>query len=268
MNYENYEGTAIDPETFGQLDADTEQAEVTETADIETEEVVDDVAKDVEVENEQIETPVVEETQSTSFNVDGIGEVSVDDIKEWKNGHLRQSDYTKKTQELAKQREQMQDAVNLYNYMKERPYLIDSIKQAENNPEVLRKSAPTQENQKLQELLYNQKAMETDLKLTELHNKYGDFDDAELFQTAVDMNVKDLEFALKAVLFERKSDVDTKEITKQELEKELEKNRDVVSTVVSTKRSNIKSTPKLTAQEKHIANELGISEREYLKWKN
>ena len=108
MNFENYEGTAIDVEMFNPVEGniettpiDSTETGVTETADPTNEGIV-------------TETQTQESGNDTGeIEIPGIGKVSTDEVKEWKQGYLRQSDYTRKTQELAHQREQLQNAEQL-----------------------------------------------------------------------------------------------------------------------------------------------------------
>ena len=58
---------------------------------------------------------------SNEVEIEGLGKVTFDDIKEWKQGHLRQSDYTKKTQVLAREKQKAKDALELYDYLKANP---------------------------------------------------------------------------------------------------------------------------------------------------
>lgn len=266
MDMNEYQGTAIDPEIFRQVEvAEPEQMDANETIATETEEnPVSDVA------NETVEEPVStpEPTEPTKYNIEGVGEFTADELKEWKNAGLRQSDYTRKTQELARQREELKDASNIYNYLKEHPYIIDSINRTEGNPTEFTQSAPTPERQMIQKLAYNQKAMQTDLKLTELHQKYGDFDETQLFQTAVDKKIEDLEFVLKGMMYDNKrSDASSVQTAKEQLRAELESDRDTVSTIISSKANKKGHKPSLTPEEKKVAANFGLSESEYLKWK-
>jgi hypothetical protein len=48
--------------------------------------------------------PNQEQEQDIVYDIPEFGEVSRKQLEEWKNGYMRQSDYTKKTQELAEQR--------------------------------------------------------------------------------------------------------------------------------------------------------------------
>lgn len=256
---ENYLGTAIDPEVFSDIQdnepADT-QTEVGETVAL-TETQVEEPTQEVEPSNEPVK-----------YNIPGVGEFTADEIKEMKNSGLRQSDYTRKTQELARQREEMKEAQTLYEHLRANPNLIDAIKQAENNPSgVFANNAPTPERQLLQQLAYNQKAMEVDMKVSELKRKYGDFNESLLFEEATKLNTDNLEFVLKGILYDNVST--STESAKEQLKAELEANRNIVgTTVVSTKQTKPKQTSSgLSEQEKRIAAALGLTESEYAKWK-
>ena len=91
-------------------DSQIEEQPVEEVEEIEVEEIIEEEISESE-----------ETNQPDVFDIDGIGEVTVEEIKEWKQGNLRQSDYTKKTQAIAKEREDLEDALELYNYLKANP---------------------------------------------------------------------------------------------------------------------------------------------------
>ena len=265
---ENYEGTAIDPETFGQLDADTEDDSLDEEVDYDDE--IDEEIDEPESAQEDNDETNEEERQS-SFDIEGIGTVTADEIKEWRNSGLRQSDYTRKTQELAQQREELKDAAAVYDYLKAHPYLVDSIKQAERNPQ-FNQIAPSAEKDAIRGLQYQVQSMRVDSELQSLHEKYGDFDEDALFRTATENKTNNLEMVLKSMMYESKPDTSTVEQLKKqlrdELKAELEQNRDTVSTVVTNKSSKRRSTPRLTKEEKHVAEMMGMTPSEYNKWKN
>lgn len=69
-------------------------------------EVQEDQANDELEEDGTDETDEAEEIEELFFEIDGE-EVSLNQIKEWQQGSLRQSDYTKKTQAIAVEREQV-----------------------------------------------------------------------------------------------------------------------------------------------------------------
>ncbi|MGL4774541.1 MAG: hypothetical protein ACRC2K_13350 [Clostridium sp.] len=52
----------------------------------------------------------------SDFEIDGE-KFTVDEIREWKKGNMRQADYTRKTQELSKQRKEAEEALGVYNYL-------------------------------------------------------------------------------------------------------------------------------------------------------
>lgn len=266
---ENYQGTAIDPEVFGQLDADTEEDEVIEEGDIDDD---NDIEEEIEVEPEstpeQDNDVEPEQVSQSSFHVEGIGTVTAEQIKEWRNSGLRQSDYTRKTQELAEQRAKLTDAERVYDYLKAHPYITETIKAAEQNPQ-FNQIAPSAERDAIRGLQYQVQSMRVDSELKQLHEKYGDFDEDELFKNATESGVNDLEMVLRSTLYDaNKVDYSAIEEAKKQLKEELEKERDTVSTVVTSKSSKKSKAPRLSNEEKHVAQMMGLTPREYAKWKN
>jgi hypothetical protein len=256
---ENYEGTAIDTAEFTSTDA----PEVQPTEVPQTEDVVETVAPEVQ------ETTTQQPIEVTEIEVPGIGKLSIDEIKEMRQGALRQSDYTKKTQELALQRQQLKDAEELFNYLKANPQLVEAMKAAEQNPNPTVLNRATPEAEMIQQIAYNQKAIEVDMKLNQLKGKYGDVDEIELFKKATELRTDDLEFVYKALQYD-KSTIDKDAIiaeAKAQLKAELEANKGAVTTIVGNKPATQIQTPSpLTAEQKRIADAMGLSEDEYRKW--
>ena len=123
----------------------------------------------------------------------------------------------------------------------------------------------------LRQLAYNQKAMETDMKLNVLRQKYGEIDEVALFNKASELHTDDLEFVYKALNYNT-SQFDERaaiEKAKAELKAELEANKGIVSTTVSTHQSSVpaQSSVSLSPEEKRIAAAMGLSDSEYAKWK-
>ena len=265
--FENYEGTAIDTSLFNETESVEPEVQPIENP-VQTEETTETVAP-----SEDIEESVVEESaEPLEFNIDGIGTVTAEEIKEWRNGNLRQSDYTRKTQELARQREEAKDAMELYNYLRMNPQVVEAMKLAEQNPNsVAYRTAPTQENEMLKQLAYNQKALETDLKLSSLKQKYGEIDEVALFNKAAELKTNDLEFVYKALNYDG-NHIDEQaliEKAKEQLRAELTKEKDAVSTVVSTQQSApIEQKVTLTSEQRRVAEGMGLTESEYIKWMN
>lgn len=265
MNFENYEGTALETSMFEEVEPAAVENVQTEEPVVETVVIEENPVDDTTVVNPEPATP-------EKYNIAGVGEFTAEEIREMKNGGLRQSDYTRKTQELARQREELKDARELFEYLRANPHIVEAMKQAEQNPQsVAYRKAPTPESELLREIAYNQKAMETDMKLSALKQKYGDVDEVALFQKATELHTDDLEFVYKALNY-NKTQLDERSViekAKAELKAELEKNREAVGTTVTTRQS---STPtptqsSLTDQERRIAAAMGLTESEYAKWK-
>lgn len=263
-NLENYEGTALDTSEFADVQPEdtSEQTEdiVDETVAAETENVVDDSTKETE------------NAEPVRYNIDGVGEFTADEIREMKNGSLRQSDYTRKTQELAKQRDELKDAQELYDYLRTNPHIVNAMYDADNNPNsIVSRASLSVESQMLRDVVYNQKAIETEMKLNDLKQKYGDIDEVALFEKATEMHTEDLEFVYKALSFDnsRIDERDLIEKAKAELRAELESNKGIVSTTISSNSSSQSMQTKidLSPEEKRVAAAMGMSYAEYAKWK-
>ena len=216
---------------------------------------------------------VVEENQPEKVHIEGLGELTIDEIKEFRNGYLRQSDYTKKTQELARQREEAQDALEVFNYLRNNPHMVNALMEMDkgSNPQhVQNVQKITPEATMMRQIIHTQKAMEVEMKLNDLKNKYGEIDEVSLLSKANELKTEDLEFVYKALQFdainERQKTLEQQSV--QNLKAEIDANKKAVSTIVGTKQSNVvKQTPSLTDDEKRIASLMCISENEYLKWK-
>ena len=256
MSLENYEGTAIDT---SQINPEVQPIEEPQQTDVA--ETVEPTMNEGNI--------ATEPAEPERYNIPGLGEFTADEIKEWKQGNLRQADYTRKTQELARQREELRNAEELFNYVRENPHLIEAMKQAEKgNPPTIQRVSP--EYQMIQEIAYNQKAMEVDMKLSALKEKYGEIDEVALFNKASELRTEDLEFVWKGLMAENDAtDIEAlKEQLKAELKAELEYDKNSVSTTVGTTQSAQPQRTNITlsADEKRVASAMGMSESEYIRW--
>lgn len=273
MSLENYTGTALDTEVLENFVQPEPEPTTEPTTGTEDNNVPQTESTAVEGEATPTENaiPQVESIATpTTYNIDGIGEVTAEDIKTWKQGNLRQSDYTKKTQELARMREESKEAIELVDYLKNNPHLIQGLMAIEKNVDARLLNTATNENSAIRDIAYRQRAMETDMKLNDLHTRYGEFDDVALLQKATDLRTDDLEFVLKAISFDG-SQVDRKaliEEAKRELIEEIENNKKATSTIVSSRTSVpvTNTAPTLTAEQKAVAAGMGMTEKEYAKW--
>ena len=243
----------------------------TETIETQTEpEVVDTTVEDsgaTEVQTEEVEV----DNQPDTVHIEGFGDYTLDELKEFKNGYLRQSDYTRKTQELARQREEANDALEVYEYLRNNPHLVNALMQMDNGQvnSVVQKATP--ENAMMQQILHTQKAMEIEMKLNDLKSKYGnDIDEVVLFQKANQLKTEDLEFVYKALQYDNlvAQQASAVQAAATQMQAEIDANKSAVSTIVCTNQGAITRPQKsLTDAEKRVAAQMGISEADYLKWK-
>lgn len=215
---------------------------------------------DVEVKEEptqiDVADPVSEPTPEplSKFNIEGLGEVTVEEIKEWRQGNMRQSDYTRKTQELARQRKE-----------------LEQVGVAPNIPPQTQFQPNTQQPNPFMDRLVSLEQefanRELDNMITSLKSKYSDFDEVAVLNTAWEKNLTDLEFVYKALKAEQpKDEVSLREQIKQEILKELSANKASTSTII-TGEVNTQQAPvvSLTNQELIIAKNMGLTPEEYAK---
>lgn len=247
-----------------------------------------DLFSEEPIENPQVEEPsteevvvdngepeeggeIVEEPADDKVHIEGFGDFTVDELKEFRNGYLRQSDYTRKTQELARQRQEAQDALELYDYLRDNPQMVEALMKMDNgaNAQTIQRATP--ENAMMQQIIHTQKAMEIEMRLNELKSKYGnDIDEVALFQKANQLKTNDLEFVYKALQYDNllAEKQQAQQTAANSLQAEIDANKKAVSTIVSPRQSNVVTqTPTLSADEKRVAALMGLSESDYLKWK-
>lgn len=252
---------------------DTEIMDLVQPSAVEEVTAVDAPA---EVTPENTEVGTVEEVSTTpavvEYDIEGVGKLTLEEIKELKQSGLRQSDYTKKTQEIARMREENAEALELYEYMKSNPQLVSTLQAIEGgnvNP-VMNK--PNVENALLKEVYYNQKSMEIDNKVNNLKTKYGDVDEVALFNKATELGTEDLEFVYKALKYDGQT-IDRQSLieeAKAQIMAEIASNKGKTATMVATNPATNnfnKTTASLSPEETRVAEQMGMTPSEYLKWK-
>lgn len=221
-------------------------------------------------------TPVEQPTTplTTEYEIDGIGKVTPEQIKEWHSAGLRQSDYTKKTQEIARQKEELREAQELFEYLKANPHLVKQLEDAEGRPvDRTVVNTVTPEHQMVKEVYFNQMSMQIDKQLGDIKDKYkvDTIDEVSLFNKAREMGTNDLDFVYRALNFNTGT-VDERaliEKAKEELRKEFAQTKGTVQTIVTSPSGNpIMTTGTLTEQEKRVAAGMNVSEADYLKWRD
>ena len=96
--------------------------------DLETGEEIKKEVTPPAVETPKAETPAPPATpEDPEFDLGEGKKAKLSQIKEWEKGTMLQSDYTKKTTELAEQRKEVQDLMNLAEYLKSNPAKLKKV---------------------------------------------------------------------------------------------------------------------------------------------
>lgn len=216
----------------------------------------------------QTEAPAVEDKKVEApikFNIPGIGEV---DVEELKNGYLRQTDYTKKTQEIATMKNEVKDAVTLFEFMRANPEIAKMV--VEKAPHV---KGVSKEEKRIQELENEVNLQKRNAEIAELTAKDKSFNLVEVEAVMEQRGLKTLNDAYKIWKADKGSTetIDLEAITKkirEDVLKEIGANVDTRTTVGGGTGAPESAAVELTAAEKKIAKALKIPEAEYIRYKN
>jgi hypothetical protein len=204
-------------------------------------------------------------TVPDEIEIDGE-KVRLDDVREWKKGSLRQSDYTRKTQELAAQRKQMQEAVELYEFLQKNPTYAQKL--AELTADEPNKQ-PQITDPRVAELDLRLTTMQIERDLSEIKSIDSDVDEVELLNLANErrMPLKDAYTLWKGLNFDK---LVSKKLANnsQQLTEQIKKGQQVTKTLV---RESDKPTPPanfgLSQEEMRVADGMGLSYEEYSRWR-
>lgn len=214
------------------------------------------------------EVPVVEEKKvetPTKFEIPGIGEV---DIEELKNGYLRQTDYTKKTQEISTLKNEAKEAITLYDFMRANPELAKMVVEKAKGLTTI-----TPEQQKIKSLEAEVNLQKRNAEIAELTAKDKDFNIVEVEAVMESRNLSSLNDAYKIWKSDKATNqpFDLESVTKkirEDILKELGTQVDT-RTIVNNSGGVVENQQaELTAAEKRIAKNMKMSEADYLRYKN
>tara|TARA_R110002050_G_scaffold35651_4_gene89447 strand:+ start:74 stop:787 length:714 start_codon:yes stop_codon:yes gene_type:complete len=174
-----------------------------ETEAIESTESVDSLETSTEV------------TQEPGYVVKIDGEEQQVSLEELQNGYQRQADYTRKTQEIAVERERLQQAEAIVSALENDPagtletlhrsFNVDTT--ASNQNEDLDYETDPTENRivqlesKIAKQEQAQRVQQVEREVDTLQEKYGDFDRQELLNHALKNNIPNLEAAYTHLRF-------------------------------------------------------------------
>ncbi len=217
------------------------------------------------------EEPKEDQKPSETVNIEGIGEVNFEELK---NGYLRQSDYTKKTQDVSRRSKELEEAEKLYNHLKQNPQMAQQLLQTKQVPQQF----DPQQNKvvELEEKVYD---MMLQQEIETLQKKYDDFEVKEVLETAQEKKITDLEDAYLLAKSRKGKGEDKvdKEAIKQELLQELKKEQSASQDADATKSAITSSdaapvvednSPKLSDTEQNVARNMRMSDEEYVKWRD
>lgn len=228
-----------------------DSSDVEQVVDTPVDEVV--VPEVVAPEVTEVAPVVPNEVPVDKYTIDGE-DVTLDQIKEWKQNGLRQSDYTRKTQELAEQRKHANEYVS----------------------DLDEPSTPT-DSDRILALERDIKAKELDLEITNLKAKYPDFDEIKVLTESGQRGIYDLEFIYKGLRETTNSSFDMEAVKAQaildyktQIATQIQANKDSTSDSIISNASAptvIDYGDSLTSSEKEFARKRGWSEKQYAEMK-
>ena len=199
-----------------------------------------------------------------------VGEEEVE-LEELKSGYLRQSDYTKKTQEVSRQKKEAEEAIAFYEHLKQNPQIVNQLQQTTNVPDRL---DPTQA--KVIELEAKMYDMMLEKEISDLQSKYSDFEVMDVLEVASTRGLSNLEDAYYIVKSSKGGDITTdvnalKEQIRKELLTEINNEAEGTKTIISTQSAATPTEtvlPSITPQEVKVARMMGMSEGDYIAWRD
>jgi hypothetical protein len=217
---------------------------------------------ETKVETKPIETPKPPE----KITIDGVGDVTLEELKK---GYMRQNDYTQKTQDVSRQKKELQDAATLYETLKNNPQIVQELKKNMPVPQAVdptMKKVTELENKMFDMMLQNE--------ISILSNKYKDFEVREVLEMAKEKQTTNLEDAYLLVKARKQTPTDVESLKnqlRQEIIKELANDKEATSTIISSNDNQPvvqDNKPQLSEGEKRVARMMKMSEADYLKWRD
>lgn len=214
-----------------------------------------------------IDTQQTNSASTNEIEIEGFGKVKIDDLKEWKNGYMRQSDYTRKTQEIARQRQENKEAYELYTYLKNNPQMAQAL--ANGDASVVQNNPAFQNlnpiNSQIENLNMKLAGFELDNMINNLKSRYPDFNEVEVLTEADRLGVSDLEFVYNALQGKKLPTL------KEQLQKEIEKsitekirqNGLETQTIINTNDAVASNSHGLSDAEIAIAKKMGLTPEQY-----
>lgn len=226
-----------------------------------------------------VDTPVIPTTPTppiTEIEIEGIGKVKIDDVKQWQQGNMRLQDYTRKTQEIAQQRKEAQEALELRDYLKNNPAVATALQNGTPLPEgVDYRNTPLGSldpaSKRVEALESDIATWKLDTELERLQGKYKDFDVVKVLQIADEKGITDLEFIYNSIKGQSTDVASLKEQLmkeiRQSLTEEIRKDGLSTQTIINAGDTTPIANHGLNADEMHVAERMGLTYEQYAKYK-
>lgn len=234
-----------------QLEGDSEGAESTDVSETEG-----------EAAGEQAEE-VSTETVPEGFEIDGE-RLTAEQIKEFKKGYMRQSDYTKKTQMAAQERKENAEALELYNFLRDNPEIAKQLSELAPEKAGVAKQIASPELQNIQIQLTT---MEIDKALDSIRAKDPDADEVAILNLAIEDNIT-VDKAYKQWKGENFDNILKKRLEEQSknITETMKKTKEQTKTLITPKTKQVDNFG-LNAEQVEMAEKLHMSLEEYAKWR-
>ena len=224
--------------------------------------------------NHAPEQPVTKDTVSPTEEVVQTFEVNGEHLtlEELQRGYMRQSDYTRKTQEVARQREEL--AKNQHPSMnQQQPVYQPPLTQQQRNQQYIDQMYQRQVAQAVQPMEQRLQEIENQYadnllneKINTLKTKYSDFDEISVLNEAYKRGTDDLDFIYRSLRKEPDM-VSLKEQLRQEIMQEINTNNQHVDTLVQTGNSTPQvNMTNLSERQLHMAQVFGMTPEEYAEY--
>ena len=223
-------------------------------------------------EGEQVEKPATEEEFPP--------EPSKEQIKEMYEKYYGKPEEVPQKEEESQEPqydEETQNAIELYQYLMNNPELVEAMRGVDvTKHEELQQYVPDEIHQKLNALEDYVQEQKYQQYISDLKNKFDDFDEDKVLEYAEKHEVYDLEVAYKALKSEENKAPDLEELKKQireemkkELLEELKQNNEGTNSIIGggSVAPDSSDEVKLTAKEERIAKAMGMTPAEYNKWR-
>lgn len=197
----------------------------------------------------------------------GDEEFEPEQVEEFKKGYLRQQEYVERMQELERQRAEVEYALKLVEELKSDPEAYQRIiqKSPQLSPEAV----------KFQQLQQELEDLKVQREVDRLTAKYPDFDVQKVAEVVEQKKITNLEdaYLLSIQNIQKKEQVDVESLKAQlkaELLKEIEASSVSASLISENSNPSVPQTqtPQLSSEESKVARMMGLSESDYVKWRD